>query len=154
MDGMTAIRYIREEFSNEIACIAITASTLKQDIDQILQVGFNDFIGKPFRFEWIYNCLKKCLSVEFEYQTAEEVIVEEPQIGSDLTQVVLPKQIYDSLLEAAELCNLTALETITTELSTGTAEMKILAKEFQAYLADYDTDGILDRLNEVAHVEE
>ncbi len=143
MNGITTIRHIREEFSDKISCIAVTTSTLKQDSDQLLQAGFDDFIGKPYRFDRVYKCLDKYLSVEFEYNKSEQ-----PAETLDLTKLSLPQSLHERLTEAAELSNLTALEALIVELAT---EQQALATTFKKCLDNYDTDAIVDMLNEVTY---
>lgn len=49
MDGHTATQFIRNELKLEdIPIIALTANVLPEQIDQYLQEGFSDFVGKPF----------------------------------------------------------------------------------------------------------
>ena len=157
MDGTEALYHIRDNFiDDKIICIAISASMLKEDTDSMLQAGFDHFIFKPFRFEAIYECLDKFLNVEFEYKTSEPVSDSEesaPSLDLDFTQLSLPKSIYEPLLEAAELSNLTAIETIMAELHEGNADQQALAKHFQDCLATYDTDSILDILEQMNPVE-
>jgi len=157
MDGTEALYHIRDNFiDDKIICIAISASTLKEDTDSMLQGGFDHFIFKPFRFELIYECLDKFLNVEFEYKASESVSDSEdsaPNLDLDFTQLSLPKSIYEPLLEAAELSNLTAIETITAELREGNADQQALAKHFQDCLANYDTDSILEILEQMNPVE-
>jgi len=159
MDGLVAIQYIRKEFADKIVCVAITASVLKEDIKQILETGFDEYIGKPFRFEMVYNCLNKLLAVEFEYKkpldgvanpqvlVANPVQQESEQL--DITKLSLPPALYERLSEAAELSNLTAIETIVTELREGNSEQLAFADVCQEFLADYDTDGILEFLEKI-----
>ena len=157
MDGTEALYHIRDNFvDDKIICIAISASTLKEDTESMLQAGFDHFIFKPFRFEEIYECLDKFLNVEFEYKTYEPVSDSEesaPSLDLDFTKLSLPKSIYEPLLEAAELSNLTAIETIMVELREGNTEQQALAKHFQDCLANYDTDSILEILEQMNPVE-
>jgi signal transduction histidine kinase/CheY-like chemotaxis protein len=151
MTGMTAIHYIREEFSDNIRCIAITASMLKQDSDhqELQEAGFDDFIAKPFRFDMVYNCLKKCLPVEFEYKNINGV--EEPEkMTLDLDKFSLPHALYERLIEAAELSNLTALESIVAELQKGNQEQQVFAEICQEFIANYDIDSLIEILEKMS----
>ncbi|MFK5970107.1 MAG: ATP-binding protein [Candidatus Marithrix sp.] len=150
MDGFTAIKHIRKEFTDKLVCVAITASTLKKDIDLVLNIGFDEYIDKPFRFEMIYNCLNKQLEVEFEYNNIIEQIIEESEPeGLDITNFTLPKALANNLIFAAELSNLTAIEAVLTELRTGNSEQKIFADICQDYLDKYDTDSIIELLEKI-----
>jgi signal transduction histidine kinase/CheY-like chemotaxis protein len=50
MDGLEATRLIRQEFSAGLPVIAITAAALKQDQENAMACGMNDFITKPIDF--------------------------------------------------------------------------------------------------------
>jgi signal transduction histidine kinase/CheY-like chemotaxis protein len=152
MDGTEALYHIRDNFiDDKIICIAISASTLQEDTESMLQAGFDHFIFKPFRFQAIYDCLDKFLNVEFEYKTPEiENDSQAPvKLELDFSQLSLPKAMYDALLEAADLSNLTAIETMTAELRQGNADQQALAKHFQDCLANYETDRILEILEQM-----
>jgi len=142
-----AIQHIRKEFADKIVCVAITASTLKTDIEQVLKAGFDEYIAKPFRFEMIHNCLSKQLAVEFEYNFID--VGESAPDGLDITNFTLPKNLATRLIEAAELSNLTAIEVILTELQAGNSEQRIFAEICRDYLNNYDTDGIIELLEKI-----
>jgi len=150
MDGVTAVQYIRKEFTDKIVCIAITASVLKEDIQQILQTGFDDYIGKPFRFEMVYNCLDEQLAVEFEYKENKIAKSNQQEVEPlDITKLSLPQALIERLTEAAELSNLTAIETILLELQEGNSEQQAFAKICKDFLVNYDTEGILELLEKI-----
>jgi signal transduction histidine kinase/CheY-like chemotaxis protein len=165
MDGLTAVQFVRKEFADKIACIAITASVLEEDIKQILETGFDEYIGKPFRFEMVYNCLNKLLAVEFEYKKPLDGVtnpvqqkyvldgvtnpVQQESEQLDITKLSLPPALYERLSEAAELGNLTAIETIVTELREGNSEQLAFADVCQEFLANYDIDGIFESLEKI-----
>ena len=50
MDGLSATQHIREsnnEWAKQIPIIAMTANVFREDIEQCLQAGMNDHLGKP-----------------------------------------------------------------------------------------------------------
>ncbi|MBF0531945.1 MAG: response regulator [Candidatus Omnitrophica bacterium] len=47
IDGLEAARIIRQELKNKIPIIAVTADVFKNSIDQCLEAGMDDFVGKP-----------------------------------------------------------------------------------------------------------
>lgn len=156
MDGMETIRALRQEFGDKLMpCIAISASTLYHQIKPVLDAGFHDFISKPFRFEAVYDCLAKFLQVEFEYDDRQETFEALTTDATDtfkLDQLSLPQSQYLRLREAAELNELTELENIISELHHGDETQQALAIIFQAFLDDYDFDGILESLEQINHV--
>jgi len=74
MDGLEATRQILEESPEDhLKIVAISASVLEHQQREFLEVGFDDFIPKPFRFEEVTECLKKLLQVEYEYEESLEI---------------------------------------------------------------------------------
>jgi signal transduction histidine kinase/DNA-binding response OmpR family regulator len=150
MNGTEALSRIRQEFVDEqIPCIAISASTLRHQTNEMLEAGFNSFISKPFRFEEVYDCLVQFLDVEFEYKQTELSSEEETTPPLDVTQISLPKDLYTRLLEAAELNELTELEEMLKQLRQGDTQQQQLAELFTEFLANYDIDGILETLEKM-----
>ncbi|WP_062152868.1 ATP-binding protein [Beggiatoa leptomitoformis] len=154
MDGMIAIQHILERYAEKMPiCIAISASTLRHQTQPLLDAGFHDFISKPFRFQAICTCLVRFLQVEFEYKE----VVQEPEplsvvAETDFSQFTLPHALHNRLREAAELNDLTDLEVVLQELNQGDDTQRQLAQAFQPLLANYDIDGILERLGNIQYV--
>ena len=71
MDGFEAIRRIRESAGGEaIPIITVTASPMMERRQEAMDVGANDFLGKPFREAELFAKIKSQLGVEYTY--AEE----------------------------------------------------------------------------------
>jgi len=66
MDGYEATKIIREELQLKIPIIAMTANVMFGDINQCIEVGMDDHIGKPINIEEFYEVLLKQLSVEIK----------------------------------------------------------------------------------------
>ncbi|MFN9711221.1 MAG: response regulator, partial [Bacteroidota bacterium] len=58
MDGIEAMQKIRASKNNKIPMIAVTANAIPEELNHYLELGFNDFITKPFTEE---NLLLKML---------------------------------------------------------------------------------------------
>ncbi|HZH69479.1 MAG TPA: response regulator, partial [Flavobacteriaceae bacterium] len=60
MSGIEATQLIRK-FNQKIPIIALTAVSIEDNLDEFLEIGFNDVIPKPFQtdvfFEKIYNSI-------------------------------------------------------------------------------------------------
>jgi CheY-like chemotaxis protein len=151
MDGMECMSQIVKQFPEKRpVCIAISASTLQHQSKEVINAGFDHFISKPFRFEAIYECLVKFLAVQFDYkQPLSEESTEETKNDFDLNRLSLPESLYHRLKEAAELNELTELETIVAELRVGDATQKQLADYYQEMLSNYNIDGILETLEKI-----
>ncbi|MEO6547425.1 MAG: response regulator [Ferruginibacter sp.] len=59
MDGLEATRTIREQLQIQPVIIAMTANVMKEDKDECLNAGMNDFVSKPVRLEEVVNALAK-----------------------------------------------------------------------------------------------
>jgi len=62
MDGLTATKIIRQELEmKDIIIIAMTAHAMKEDKEECLEAGMNDYITKPFKPTELYRVLLKWL---------------------------------------------------------------------------------------------
>jgi PAS domain S-box-containing protein len=77
MDGYQAVLAIRNELHMKIPIIAMTAHSLVGEKEKCLEIGMNDYIGKPFTQEELYH--KICANLP-EQQQAQEIIV--PSAGA------------------------------------------------------------------------
>lgn len=60
MDGMEATRIMRREPGlSTLPIIAITAHTMKSDLEQYLQAGMNDYVSKPIDRDQLFKAIHK-----------------------------------------------------------------------------------------------
>jgi PAS domain S-box-containing protein len=65
MDGLEATQRIREKGFHNIPIIAMTAESMKGDMEKCINAGMNDYIAKPIRRDLLYKMVKKwCLTDE------------------------------------------------------------------------------------------
>lgn len=70
MDGIEATRRIRSlPRGAQVKIVAVTASAFKEQQQEMLDAGMNDFVRKPYRFEEIYDCLARQLGIQYRYRT-------------------------------------------------------------------------------------
>ncbi len=62
MDGLEASRQIRAQYPPELRprIIALTANAMKEDRDQCIEAGMDDFLAKPFTSHMIAEMLAQC----------------------------------------------------------------------------------------------
>jgi signal transduction histidine kinase/ligand-binding sensor domain-containing protein/DNA-binding response OmpR family regulator len=59
MDGLESTRTIREGMDIQPVIIAMTANAMKEDKDECLKVGMDDFLSKPVKIDDLVNMLAK-----------------------------------------------------------------------------------------------
>jgi hypothetical protein len=117
---------------------------------RFVDVGFDDFIAKPFRYERICDCLAQLLGVEFD--SAESVRDEETELlPVDLESIVVPENLFLPLQEAAELYSVTELESCIDDVAKLSSAGRQLAEHLRRLLKNYDMEGILNVLAEIKH---
>jgi CheY-like chemotaxis protein len=127
-----------------VKIVAVTASAFKEQQQEMLDAGMDDFVRKPYRFEEIYDCMSRQLDVTYIYQS-EPPVVEAAAVTltADMLAVIpkaLRQQLRDALIsldseKIAESIN----QVIKVDATLGLA---------LSHLADYfDYPSILDALD-------
>jgi PAS domain S-box-containing protein len=103
MDGMEATRLIRKlPGGKSVKIVAVTASAFKEQREEMLSCGMDDFVRKPYRFNEIYESLTRQLGVKYIYADAAAT---EPSSDVTLTPEmleVLPSDLRQELRDALE----------------------------------------------------
>lgn len=146
MDGLAAIKKIRSKYSSEqLKCIAVTASTLQHSSEYYLQAGFDLFISKPFRFDEIYHAVKNILGINIQQQENLETPIEDSaQDIMPAPKLDLDRELIQKLLQAAEYSQLTELKNLLTQLEEYGSAGEIVAHHLELLINTADLDGILE----------
>jgi signal transduction histidine kinase/CheY-like chemotaxis protein len=111
MDGHEAILRIRAAAGGkELKIIAVTASAMDENRQDLLGIGADDFIGKPFHEAELFRKIRTHLGVEFLY--AEEATAAAPEEAVALTPeslARLPPDLIDLMREAVIAADLDQL---------------------------------------------
>jgi CheY-like chemotaxis protein len=146
MDGMQATQHIRElPNGKQVKIIALTASAFDEERNEVLAIGMDDFVRKPFRASEIYDCLSKHLGVQYLYQDT----VKPQQKADTLTSeklAVLPQALRQQLRDALESLDSTRITAIISKISETEAE---LASTLSNLTKNYDYQPILIALGGV-----
>ncbi len=76
MDGYEATKQIRaaqtaqlsgEASKQDTVIIALSASVLDHMLDEVMEVGFDDYVCKPFQIDEIFNKIRQHLGVKYQY---------------------------------------------------------------------------------------
>jgi signal transduction histidine kinase/DNA-binding response OmpR family regulator len=149
MDGLESMQRIREEMGeNGPKVAAVSASTLEHERKRYLEMGFDDFIGKPVRVESLYASMAELLGVEFDF--GEEVVAEEvPRAEFDPSGFALPEGLCGRLAEAAELSSITELGKVLDEVEELGTENDALIERLRELAQNFEMDEILEILEKV-----
>ncbi len=102
MDGHEAIRQIRAMAAGkETKIIAVTASAMDENRQELIAIGADDFISKPFREVDLFQKIHAQLGVEYVY--AEEPADADPQETAEITPeslASLPRDVIHLMREA------------------------------------------------------
>ena len=144
MSGPEAARHIREGLGSDAPrVVAISASALDHERQQVLEAGFDSFIPKPFRAEQVYACLSDLLKVEYEF--AEPVVSGEER-PLDLEDISLPEDLWQRLRQAAEGSSVTELEQALDEVGMLGEGERRLADHLRGLSQDFKMEEILSIL--------
>jgi PAS domain S-box-containing protein len=105
MGGYEAIKRIRESVAGKtVKVISVTASAFGEDRKKALEIGADDFLGKPFREEVLLEKIKVLLPIEYVYADDPPAPIPEPDGAGDLFPgkvAALPEALINRLHNAA-----------------------------------------------------
>ena len=64
LEAVQAIRKLEDPYFKELPIIALTASVLSNDIEEIYKTGFNEYQSKPFKIEELIDKISKFIPVK------------------------------------------------------------------------------------------
>ena len=73
IDGQEATRIIRQSMEIQPIIIAMTANAMKEDKDDCLAAGMNDFLSKPVKLEELVNMLAKWSEIGKQNKAHKEI---------------------------------------------------------------------------------
>ncbi len=148
MDGIQAVKEIKEKYKQDIICIAVTASAMGYSDEKYKKSGFDDYISKPYRFEAVFECMENHLEVNFERGSTSQAQDSE-LVAIDLEQCHVPHKLYDELLWASQDYALTQLKKALSELKQcGTEEAK-LAQRLSQLMEQYNMQEMVELLQQL-----
>jgi signal transduction histidine kinase/CheY-like chemotaxis protein len=125
MSGREAIEQIsmREDLQELPVIIAVTASALEGEPDEVLAQGVDDILRKPFREEDLFERIRRHLDVEYVYE--EAVVTAVPDLSAEETRDAmraslsdLPSDLLDRMREAMEALDVGRLYELIDQVST------------------------------------
>ena len=144
MDGVEATRRIRAlPEGKEVIIVAVTASVFKEQHEELIEAGMNDFVRKPYRSNEIYACIAKHLGVHYLYRNEPAA---EPATGISLTPAMLqalPPALREKLAEVLRILDSDRIDAVIREIGQHDAQ---LAKTLAQLAANFDYPAILQAL--------
>lgn len=149
MDGYEAIRRLRiMETARATAIIAVTASAFDDYKEQVMAIGADAYMRKPFRPEELYEALGKCLNLHYIF--ADEM-VNTPSRSETTTQMPamkteLPLELVQAMIQAVTDGDMTRLSELITQVELVD---NAVARSMQAWADRYDYERIEEWLRKV-----
>jgi PAS domain S-box-containing protein len=117
MDGYQATRRIRElEVGTRTPIVAVTASALDDERQEVMAAGVDGFIGKPFREYELFHVIRSVLNIDYTYaEEAKEEDLAGQAVSSPTPEAMaaLPADLLAGLRQAVSTADLdTMLELI------------------------------------------
>lgn len=147
MDGMEATRRIRAlPGGDSVKIVAVTASAFKEQQQEMLDAGMDDFIRKPYRVNEIYDSLAEQLGVEYVYRSIRSPSQDKAAMLTPAMMAKLPAFFRQELTEALEQLDRPKVSALIEEVAVTNPQLAIAL----ARLADrYDYATLLGLLAEV-----
>jgi len=154
MDGLEAARRIREGLGAEadsLPIVGASASVLAHEEERYRKAGYADFIGKPFRWERLAECVRaqvkaEWVDVEPTTRTEEEPLPAGRSIPWDARW---PEELRARLLEAADRGSMTRFSEAIRAFTETVPEGKAFAQQLTECAGRGDFGTVLERLSDV-----
>jgi PAS domain S-box-containing protein len=145
MDGIEATRRLRKlPDGHTVKIVAVTASAFKEQQQEMLDVGMDDFVRKPYRFDEIYECLSRQLDIKYLYRDDEQGNPSESAVLTTAMLAELPTEARADLKDALENLDSKRITVIVQQI--GEADLK-LGLTLAKLAGDFDYPTILAALS-------
>ncbi|MES9879011.1 MAG: AAA family ATPase [Candidatus Sedimenticola sp. 1PA] len=128
MDGLTATRKIRQlPGGKEVKIAALTASVFKEQKDEVMEAGSDDFVRKPYRPSEVFDCMARHLDLDYRYEEETEkssigITNESPAISAEQI-ATLPQDIREALERAATVLDVEEMHQVVKRIEATDAEL-------------------------------
>lgn len=149
MDGIEAVKKIKQLYGDAIVCVAVTGCAMEHSDEKYLRTEFDDYISKPYRFEAVFECMEKHLHINFQHGAS----VESHQIDDldiDFKQCHVDEALCERLLEASKSYDLSGLKILLSELTSCGMEEAKAAQKLTHLMKQYDLKNMLALINRLS----
>ncbi|MFN2188226.1 MAG: ATP-binding protein, partial [Candidatus Promineifilaceae bacterium] len=146
MGGEEACKRIRQlPDGGKVKIIAVTASALKEQQQEMIDVGMDDFVRKPYRFEELYDCMARHLGLKYRYAEQTEAEPETVLLTHDMLGT-LSQGLREQLRRGLESLDSEHISATIQKIGVVNAE---LAQILSRLTDDFDYPTILNVLDVV-----
>ncbi|MEJ2592018.1 MAG: response regulator, partial [Candidatus Thiodiazotropha sp.] len=144
MDGLEATREIRRlPGGDKVKIVAVTASSFKEQQQEIIDAGLDDFLRKPYRFNEIYDCMARHLGLTYCYTDGAEAPAAPVALAPEAL-VALPQPLRTELRESLESLERERIESTIGRIAARDAT---LARNLSRLAHEFNYPAILEALD-------
>ena len=142
MDGKEATKRIRAlEGGSDISIIALSASAMEEEREEVIGYGADAFLSKPFRESELLEEIRIHANIEYEYENVQEEPISE-STGLNPEEISkLPIELRNSLIQAAQIGDIDKLLEIVQEISVTNKE---ISDYLHGLIEEYKLEQILN----------
>jgi PAS domain S-box-containing protein len=149
LSGIEALQRIRADNSLAmLKVIAVTASVFPEFKKEAMDAGFDDFLGKPFRADDLFDKLAKHLNVKL----GKSIAFEETQLltadCSSQATAKLSGELVAQLRQALKIKNLTAIKAVAKKAMADPKSNEI-GEQIEEHAATFDFQRLAELLSEL-----
>lgn len=143
MDGKEATKKIKAlDINHDVAIIALSASALDEDQQEILSCGADAFVKKPFQAAELLEEIRHHVGLEYEYEVMDDKSEPKVSIEIEAAQInSLPSELKQRIHQAAILGHLDQLEEMVIETAAFDQQVSLHLKHL---LEDFEIEKILN----------
>jgi PAS domain S-box-containing protein len=135
MDGYEVVKKIKSLKGHQIPIIAVTASAFIENKTEILKIGVDGYIRKPYKIHEIFDTLKSFLGVRFSCKEENKKKIENTEKVDPESFDIIPDDLVKNIVDTAKKLDLDHLLDLideTEKISPASANyLRNLAKSFQ-----------------------
>ena len=151
MDGYQATKKIKSlKEGKTTSIIAISANVFEEDRSKAIAAGCNDFLGKPFREEELFEVIKRHTKIKYDYIEGngnDQNISLKPAEKYLITHELLHKSLPEELTKKMEQAVLQAdIDLFISYLKQVRAKNSSFADELQKFADNFEYDRLLELL--------
>jgi PAS domain S-box-containing protein len=147
MDGYEATRSIRAlPGGTEVKILALTASAFKEQNEQIMTVGCDAVIHKPYNESAIYKAIGEQLELQYIYEETKDLLNQKAPAILYVTDLEnLHEEWLDDLLAVAQLGEIETMLSLTKTLPESESETKA---KLDHYIKEFQIESLIKILEE------